>query len=532
MVLHMKAAGALFLTFIEGVVKVSMFRYLLAVLSCAPIIALLLIFAPPAEAKRVALVIGNNNYENVPDLEKAVNDARALGRTLKDQNFELISAENLTRREMNEKLQEFAAKLDRGDEALFFFAGHGVQISGQNFLLPTDIPNAGPDQESYVRYEAVGVYQVLDIIRGRGSRVAILILDACRNNPFRREGTRALGGTRGLARMAPPEGTFIMYSAGVGQEALDTLSDNDSHPNSIFTRTLIPFLKTPGMKLTETARRVRRQVQKLAATAVHEQRPAYYDEVTGEFFFVPLSNDSAAPRISASKSSDEILWAAIKDSGKVSDFEFYVSKFPRGRYAAVAELKVKQLKEKKVAVGAYAGKPMAIGEGLPKKPGPARTVKMFNLFCLSLVPEISKIEEAAVARHFAELKGKALKEYQPLFRTKEMRAWSYEDFGSKFVLATARSDPATRFKEEVPEFADSRNLGCSLIFRTKEPKEKVLKEMVDSLGRDPDEVWTQWPRRVHAWTGKSEKFLAVIHYHAPIKDGSDAVLSAMAFVKN
>jgi len=163
-----------------------MFRSLLAVLSCAPILALLLIFAQPAEAKRVALVIGNNDYDNVPDLEKAVNDARALGRTLKDLNFDLIAAENLTRRGMNEKLQEFAAKLDRGDEALFFFAGHGVQLSGQNFLLPTDIPNARPDQESFVRYEAIGVYQVLDIIRGRGSRVAILVLDACRNNPFRK----------------------------------------------------------------------------------------------------------------------------------------------------------------------------------------------------------------------------------------------------------------------------------------------------------------------------------------------------------
>ena len=119
-----------------------MLRYLLAWLSCAPILALLLMCASPAQAKRVALVIGNNQYENIPNLQKAVNDARALGRTLKDLDVELITAENLTRRAMNQKLQEFAAKLGRGDEALFFFAGHGVQIDGQNFLLPTDIPNA------------------------------------------------------------------------------------------------------------------------------------------------------------------------------------------------------------------------------------------------------------------------------------------------------------------------------------------------------------------------------------------------------
>ncbi|GAG10626.1 unnamed protein product, partial [marine sediment metagenome] len=269
--------------------------------------------------------------------------------------------------------------------------------------------------------------------------------------------------------------------------------------------------------------------------------------------FTPSVVEEPARRLSTSNSQDAALWAAIKGSDKAADFEFYLRRFPKGLYSAVAELivkqlkekkvtvetraepkdeskttnnveckrffptigktltvacvetraelKVKQLKEKKVAVGVYPGKPMAIGEGLPKKPGPARTVKMFNLFCLSLVPEISKIEEAAVVRHFTELKGKALKEYQPLFRAKEMRAWSYEDFGSQFVLTTTRSEPAARFKEEVPEFADSRNFGCSLIFRTNDPKEKVLKEMVDSLGRDPEEVWTQRPRRVHAWTG-------------------------------
>jgi len=507
-----------------------MLRSLLAGLSCASILTLLLMCASAAEAKRVALVIGNDQYENVPNLQKAVNDARALGRTLKDLDFEIITAENLTRREMNQKLQEFARKLERGDEALFFFAGHGVQIDGQNFLLPTDIPNAKPDQESFVRYEAVGVYQVLDIIRGRGSRVAILVLDACRNNPFRREGTRTLGGTRGLARMAAPEGTFIMYSAGVGQEALDNTGADDPHPNSIFTRTLIPLLKTPDLKLTETARRVRRKVQKLAAAAAHEQRPAYYDEVTGEFYFMPRAADAPAPRISASKNQDEILWAAIKDSDRVSDFEFYLDRFPKGRYSAVAELRAKQLKEKKVAVGIYPDKPPVIGEDLPKEPGSARTVKMFDLFCLSLVTEHSKIEQAAAVRNFTELKGKKLEEYEAQFRAEELRAWSYEDFGSEFVLMTARSKSAVQFKREAPEFADSKSFSCSLIIPTKDPKKKVLKEMVGLLGRDPDETWAQSPLRVHAWTGKTDKVLAVIHYYAPMKQGPNAILSATAFI--
>lgn len=124
----------------------------------------------------------------------------------------------------------------------------------------------------------------------------------------------------------------------------------------------------------------------------------------------------------------------------------------------MAELKVEQLREKKVAVGVYPQQPPAIGDKLPKEPGPARTVKMFDLLCLSLVPEISKIEEAAAVRKFTELKGKGLEEYQPQFRAEELRAWRYEDFGTEFVLTTARSKPGPQFKKEAPEFAEFEKL--------------------------------------------------------------------------
>lgn len=239
----------------------------------------------PAAAKRVALVIGNDNYAQVTKLEKAVNDAETIGTTLQDMGFVVLRAQNLSRREMNRQLQQFAAQLDAGDEALFFFAGHGVEIAGRNYLLPTDIPAARPGQEDFVTAEAVPVDQVLDTIRRRGTRVSILILDACRDNPFPKKGTRSLGATRGLARMPAPEGTFIMYSAGVGQTALDGLSDSDPNRNSVFTRSLVPLLQTPGVSLVQTARAVRRDVQKLARTISHDQRPAYYDEVTGDFYF-------------------------------------------------------------------------------------------------------------------------------------------------------------------------------------------------------------------------------------------------------
>lgn len=239
----------------------------------------------PAAAKRVALVIGNDSYAEVPKLQKAVNDARAMEATLAAIGFDVIRAVDVTRRAMNESLQRFTARLEPGDEALFFYAGHGVEIDGRNYLLPTDIPGAGPGQEEFVKSESVAVDRILEQIRGRGARVSILVLDACRDNPFATATSRGIGGTRGLARTLAPEGSFIIYSAGVGQTALDRLADTDPHPNSVFTRSLIPLLSRPGLSLVETARQVRRDVRDLAARVAHEQRPAYYDEVVGDFYF-------------------------------------------------------------------------------------------------------------------------------------------------------------------------------------------------------------------------------------------------------
>lgn len=297
----------------------------------------------PAAAKRVALVIGNDNYEQVAKLHKAVNDANAIAVTLEKSGFQVLKANNLARREMNRKLQAFASRLKAGDEALFFFAGHGVEIAGRNYLLPTDIPNAAPGQETFVTAEAVPVDQVLETIRNRGTRISILVLDACRDNPFPKTGTRNLGGSRGLARMPAPEGTFIMYSAGVGQTALDRLSDSDPNPNSVFTRNLIPLLQQPGLSLVQAARNVRRNVQTLASTVSHIQRPAYYDEVTGDFYF-----SGKGPARAASPSADEV--ASLRKELEALKGRLNVEK--------------KTEAEPRVAVGVYPEQP-SVADGVP-----------------------------------------------------------------------------------------------------------------------------------------------------------------------
>jgi poly(3-hydroxybutyrate) depolymerase/tetratricopeptide (TPR) repeat protein len=237
--------------------------------------------------RRVALVIGNDRYENLPPLQKAVNDARAVRERLVKIGFEVIHVENANRRTMNQKLAELTGKIGRGDTAFFFFAGHGIAIRDTNYLLPVDTPQAREGQEGLITREAIGADVILDALQDRGAKVSLLVLDACRDNPFKTANSRGVGGTRGLSQMPAPEGVFVLYSAGFGQTALDRLSDNDKNPNSVFTRTFVKLLEQPGLSLQELAKITQGEVRKLAASINHVQMPAYYDQVDGTLTLTP-----------------------------------------------------------------------------------------------------------------------------------------------------------------------------------------------------------------------------------------------------
>jgi caspase domain-containing protein len=258
--------------------------------------------APASAAKRVALVVGIDQYDNLPaeqQLKKAANDANALGDTLKGLGYQVIVANNADRRGFNESWQKFLSLVEPGDEAAFFFAGHGIEIAGQNYLLPRDVPKPESGEASLVKNESLSVTQLLADLQDESPRVSLVILDACRDNPFAASGTRSVGGTRGLARVEAPEGTFVMYSAGAGQAALDRLSDNDKDPNSVFTRSLVPLIKTKGLGMQEVALKVREQVVSLANGAGHKQTPAYYDQVIGRFCVAGCEPDGEAAKPAA-----------------------------------------------------------------------------------------------------------------------------------------------------------------------------------------------------------------------------------------
>jgi hypothetical protein len=256
--------------------------------------------AAPAQAeKRVALVIGNNDYRNVPKLQKAVNDARTMGDTLKQLGFTVMVAENQTRQAFSQSLLAFDKAVEKGDTAFFFYAGHGFEIAGQNFLLPTDVPAATEGQEELVRDASVLADRIIERLQNKGARTAILVFDACRNNPFERKGTRAVAGGGGLAPMTQlPEGVFSIFAAGPRQTALDRLSNNDDNPNSVFTRTFAKELTQPGANLVQVAQRTRRVVSELAETVRHKQIPVYFDQMVDDVFLNGLAKgpaEAAAP---------------------------------------------------------------------------------------------------------------------------------------------------------------------------------------------------------------------------------------------
>lgn len=255
-------------------------------LMLATLLAGAMIVVSPAHAeKRVAFVIGNNDYRNVPRLQTAVNDAHAVGDALKALGFSVMVADNQTRQAFVQSLLAFDATIEKGDTAFFFYAGHGFEIAGQNFLLPTDVPAATEGQEDLVRDSAILADRIVTRLQMRGARTSILVLDACRNNPFERTGTRAVAGSGGLAPMTQlPEGVFSIFSAGPRQTALDRLSSSDTNPNSVFTRTFVKELQAPDLNLVQVAQRTRRIVSEMAETVKHRQVPVYFDQMVDDVF--------------------------------------------------------------------------------------------------------------------------------------------------------------------------------------------------------------------------------------------------------
>jgi Caspase domain len=319
-------------------------------------------FACPAEAARkLALVIGINNYKEVPKLEKAVGDAEAIGQALSGLGFEVSTALDVDRRGLNLALSKLYASIEPGDTVLVQYSGHGVQIESDNYLLPADVPAPEDGNADLLKSESLRLNTLVDTLTAKGAAATILIIDACRDNPFATTGKRSIGGTRGLANIATEKGTFIMYSAGVGQSALDNLGESDSVKTSVYTRVLVTRLAQSGLKLRDLAASVRADVEQMGKSIGHDQRPAYYDDLPADFSLSPAGDQLvvqqqavyvppkvvAPPPVVKSDNADEArqAWEAVKDQNSPAPFDIVAKRYAGTFYGDLAASRANELRD-------------------------------------------------------------------------------------------------------------------------------------------------------------------------------------------
>lgn len=262
--------------------------------------------------QRLALVIGNDRYPDAP-LRNARSDARAIARPLQNMGFDVLLHTDLTDVAARAATENFKARLRPGSEALFYFSGHGAELRGVSYLIPV---NASPnDSESRFRQRALSVTQVLEGLSEKNVRFAVAIIDACRAELIGpRVAGRRFGSSSDEAPSLPATGQMILYAAGVGQIALDRISEDDRDPNGLFTRVLLKEMQRPGVPIDRVLKNVRQEVVQIAKSIGHEQVPALYDQSIGEFYFrsPPLGTQqsSAVPTIDPEAYRIERLAAA------------------------------------------------------------------------------------------------------------------------------------------------------------------------------------------------------------------------------
>jgi tetratricopeptide (TPR) repeat protein len=287
-----------------------------------------------ASAARLALVIGIDAYDTLPPLDKAVGDAEAMSARLEALGFTVTKVINPGRRDFNQAITAFRRALQPGDAAFVHYSGHGVEVEGRNLLLPRDIPIPTSGDEDFLMEEAIDLNELMLRVADSGAAVRIFVVDACRNNPFARKGVRGLGEAGGLAISPPPTGSFVLYSAGFRQTALDRLGPEDASPTSVYTRVLLERLSLPGASISEIARSVRVDVAALALSVGHEQSPAYYDELNQDFVVNSEAPAGAAP--GADTSIEAAAFDRARDLGTAAAWEAFLKNYSEGVFADLA----------------------------------------------------------------------------------------------------------------------------------------------------------------------------------------------------
>lgn len=287
---------------------------------------------------RIALIIGNGAYKEAP-LANPVNDARDMAKALSSLGFNVTLRENVKQKLMKQAIRDFGNELKKGGVGLFYFAGHGVQVKGRNYLIPVGTDIQGEDE---VEDQSVDVNLVMEKMESAENRINIVVLDACRNNPFARSFRSA---SRGLAQVDAAKGSYIAYATAPGSVAAD-----GSGRNGIYTKHLLASLKHPESDIEKVFKRVRAGV---VQDTNNKQIPWESSSLVGDFYFnpgvtpVPSSPEQAsAPQTTDPLAAEITFWETIQNSVNASDFHAYLRKYPNGTYAELAKNRLQQLGDK------------------------------------------------------------------------------------------------------------------------------------------------------------------------------------------
>jgi len=294
--------------------------------------------------KRLALVIGNSKYQTVAELDNPYNDASSMAKKFANLGFEVVEGFDLDLAGMRRTIRSFIRKLEGADIATFYYAGHGLQVNGRNYLVPVDATLKSQDD---LDFEAIPVNLILSAME-RNTKTNLLFLDACRDNPLARNlarsmGTRSAAVGRGLARMGTGVGTFVSFSTEPGNVALD-----GAGKNSPYTGALLQHLGAPGESLSKSMVNVRRAVIKQTGG---KQVPWEHSSLTGEVILQEkeivsesVANTRRESVIGTNSGANQIeltYWDSIKNSNNSSLFNAYLNRYPEGLFADLARIRAK-----------------------------------------------------------------------------------------------------------------------------------------------------------------------------------------------
>ncbi len=311
---------------------------------------------------RVALVIGNAAYRHVPPLSNPVNDANAIAETLRQLDFQVIAVDDADRATTVRALGEFRRLLKADGVGLFYYAGHGLQVRGRNYLLPVDADIA---DENDVALVALDLDSITYELENAGVRLGLYILDACRDDPFARRGRSV--GSRGLAPVDAARGSVIAFATAPGKTAADGNGDH-----GLFTGELLKSIAQPGLELDDVLKETAVRVE---AASGNRQTPWYNSAFYGHFYFkAPVTVNVMQPE---GNDRDLVFWESIKSSTDPADFSDFLKKYPKSDFASLAERRLAALNPATAlpSVAAPRGQPAPnAAPSPPTSPPPAPSV--------------------------------------------------------------------------------------------------------------------------------------------------------------